>query len=35
MGAVTVAAELSNTGLVIEPEKELTGEEEEKTQGES
>jgi hypothetical protein len=35
MGAVTVAAELSNTGLVIEPEEELTGEEEEKTQGES
>ena len=35
MGAVTVAAELSNTGLVIEPEKELTGEEEEQTQGES
>jgi hypothetical protein len=35
MGAVTVAAELSNTGLVIEPEEELTGEEEEKIQGES
>lgn len=35
MGAVTVAAELSNTGLVIEPEKELTGEEEEQAQGES
>lgn len=35
MGAVTVAAELSNTGLVIEPEKELTGEEEEQTQDES
>ncbi len=35
MGAVTVAAELSNTGLVIEPEKELTGEEEEQAQDES
>lgn len=35
MGAVTVAAELSNTGLVIEPEKELTGEEDEQAQDES